>query len=158
MCCPNFISAGVTRCENCNAPAGDLFDCPVCGTELLEGETYCDRCYSYISKDGTRGSSSSWDVSEDREFDDDDDLEEFEHEVEDDYSADFSNERTYSASVFVTPPAPGQVKTHGCAPVTISLLAAFLSCAWWVPNGSSGLWIMLSVAAVIYVGFRLVTK
>jgi hypothetical protein len=36
---------------------------------VLKGETYCYRCRSYISKDGTRGGDSSWDVSEDREFD-----------------------------------------------------------------------------------------
>ena len=70
MCCPNFISPGVARCENCAEPAGPLFDCPVCGSEVLEGETYCNRCSSHISKDGTRGSYSEWDVSEDREFDD----------------------------------------------------------------------------------------
>jgi hypothetical protein len=69
-CCPNFISPGVARCENCAEPAGPLFDCPVCGTELLKGETHCNRCSSYISKDGTRGSYSAWDISEDREFDD----------------------------------------------------------------------------------------
>jgi hypothetical protein len=78
-CCPNFISPGVARCENCAEPAGPLFDCPVCGTELLKGETHCYRCSSYISKDGTRGSYSEWEVSEDREFDDaDEDADEFE--------------------------------------------------------------------------------
>jgi len=69
-CCPNFISPGVARCENCNSPAGDLFDCPVCGNDVLKGETYCNRCRSYISKDGTRGGDSAWEVSEDRESDD----------------------------------------------------------------------------------------
>ena len=69
-CCPNFISPGVARCENCNSPAGELFDCPVCGTDVLKGETYCNRCRSYISKDGTRGGDSPWDVSDDREFND----------------------------------------------------------------------------------------
>ena len=69
-CCPNFISPGVARCENCAEPAGELFDCPVCGNDVLKGETYCNRCRSYISKDGTRGGDSSWDVSDDSEFDD----------------------------------------------------------------------------------------
>ncbi len=55
MCCPNFISPGVARCENCAEPAGTLFDCPVCGSEVLEGETFCHRCNSYISADGKRG-------------------------------------------------------------------------------------------------------
>ena len=87
MCCPNFISPGIARCENCNSPAGELFDCPVCGNDVLKGETYCYRCHSYISKDGTRGGDSSWDVSEDREFDDAvEDSDEFEqdHSDEDD--------------------------------------------------------------------------
>ena len=86
-CCPNFISPGVARCENCAEPAGPLFDCPVCGSEVLKGETYCNRCSSYISKDGTRGGYSEWEVSEDREFDDaDEDADEFEqdHSDEDD--------------------------------------------------------------------------
>jgi len=83
MCCPNFISPGVARCENCNSPAGELFDCPVCGNDVLKGETYCYRCHSYISKDGTRGGESSWDVSEDREFDNAlEDPDEFESERE----------------------------------------------------------------------------
>jgi hypothetical protein len=82
-CCPNFISPGVARCENCNSPAGELFDCPVCGNDVLKGETYCYRCHSYISKDGTRGGESSWDVSEDREFDNAlEDPDEFESERE----------------------------------------------------------------------------
>jgi len=82
-CCPNFISPGVARCENCNSPAGELFDCPVCGNDVLKGETYCHRCRSYISKDGTRGDDSPWDVSEDREFDnfdDENDPDEFEQD------------------------------------------------------------------------------
>ena len=86
-CCPNFISPGVARCENCNSPAGELFDCPVCGTDVLKGETYCNRCSSYLSKDGTRGSYSAWDVSEDREFDnfdDENDPDEFEQDHSDD--------------------------------------------------------------------------
>jgi hypothetical protein len=84
MCCPNFISPGVARCENCAEPAGPLFDCPVCGSEVLKGETYCYRCSSYISKDGTRGSYSEWEVSEDREFDDaDEDADEFEQDRSD---------------------------------------------------------------------------
>ena len=83
MCCPNFISPGVARCENCAEPAGPLFDCPVCGSEVLKGETYCNRCSSYISKDGTRGGYSEWEVSEDREFDDVvEDADEFEQELE----------------------------------------------------------------------------
>jgi predicted amidophosphoribosyltransferase len=83
MCCPNFISPGIARCENCNSPAGELFDCPVCGNDVLKGETYCYRCHSYISKDGTRGGESSWDVSEDREFDNAlEDPDEFESERE----------------------------------------------------------------------------
>jgi predicted nucleic acid-binding Zn ribbon protein len=83
MCCPNFISPGVARCENCAEPAGPLFDCPVCGSEVLKGETYCNRCKSYISKDGTRGGDTAWDVSEDREFDDgDEDLDEFDDEAD----------------------------------------------------------------------------
>ena len=87
MCCPNFISPGVPRCENCGEPAGKLFDCPVCGSEVLEGETYCRRCDSYLSKDGKRGSDSAWDVSEDRDYDDelneDDEFDDDEGEVED---------------------------------------------------------------------------
>ena len=42
----------------------------MCGNDVLKGETYCSRCRSYISKDGTRGGDSSWDVSDDSEFDD----------------------------------------------------------------------------------------
>jgi hypothetical protein len=85
MCCPNFISPGVARCENCAEPAGPLFDCPVCGSEVLKGETYCYRCSSYISKDGTRGGYSEWEVSEDREFDDvvENDPDEFEQDRSD---------------------------------------------------------------------------
>ena len=84
MCCPNFISPGVARCENCAEPAGPLFDCPVCGSEVLKGETYCNRCNSYISKDGTRGGDTAWDVSEDRDFvDEDEDLDEFDDEADD---------------------------------------------------------------------------
>ena len=87
MCCPNFISPGVARCENCNSPAGELFDCPVCGTDVLKGETYCNRCSSYISKDGTPGGDSAWDVSEDRDYDDelneDDEFDGEQDEVED---------------------------------------------------------------------------
>jgi hypothetical protein len=50
---------------------------------VLKGETYCYRCHSYISKDGTRGGESSWDVSEDREFDNAlEDPDEFESERE----------------------------------------------------------------------------
>jgi hypothetical protein len=87
-CCPNFISPGVARCENCAEPAGPLFDCPVCGSEVLKGETYCYRCSSYISKDGTRGGDSSWDVSEDREFDDVvEDADEFEQDRSDEDDA-----------------------------------------------------------------------
>ena len=83
-CCPNFISPGVACCENCAEPAGPLFDWPVCGSEVLKGETYCYRCSSYISKDGTRGSYSEWEVSEDREFDDaDEDADEFEQDRSD---------------------------------------------------------------------------
>jgi hypothetical protein len=41
----------------------------VCGNDVLKGETYCNRCRSYISKDGTRGGDSPWYVSDDREFD-----------------------------------------------------------------------------------------
>ena len=91
QCCPNFISPGVPRCENCNSPAGELFDCPVCGTDVLKGETYCRRCNSYISKDGTRGSDSAWDVSEDRNYDDDDDDDfEDEDDREEDEDSEFS--------------------------------------------------------------------
>ncbi len=63
-CCPNFISPGVARCENCAEPAGPLFDCPNCGSEVLEGETYCNRCRSDISKDDT-DDDSAWEASED---------------------------------------------------------------------------------------------
>lgn len=82
-CCPNFISPGVARCENCAEPAGPLFDCPVCGSEVLEGETYCRRCNSYLSKDGARGSDSAWDVSEDRDFDDANEPDDFEEDRSD---------------------------------------------------------------------------
>jgi hypothetical protein len=83
-CCPNFISPGVARCENCNSPAGELFDCPVCGNDVLKGETYCHRCRSFISKDGTRGGDTAWEVSDDREFDNDvEDPDEFEDDRSD---------------------------------------------------------------------------
>ena len=96
MCCPNFISPGVARCENCNSPAGELFDCPVCGTDVLKGETYCNRCRSYISNDGTRGGDSP--MSDfDEEFADDgfEDHEEFEEEEGDPYSETESNDEEF---------------------------------------------------------------
>jgi len=55
MCCPNFISPGVPRCENCAEPAGELFNCPTCGSEVLVGERQCLQCHYYISADGKRG-------------------------------------------------------------------------------------------------------
>jgi len=55
MCCPNFISPGVPRCENCAEPAGELFNCPTCGSEVLVGARQCLQCHYYISADGKRG-------------------------------------------------------------------------------------------------------
>jgi predicted nucleic acid-binding Zn ribbon protein len=95
MCCPNFISPGVARCENCAEPAGPLFDCPVCGSEVLEGETYCNRCSSYISKDGTRGGDAPMsDFDENLAgdgYEDEDEFEE-EEEEEEDSDSDFEDE------------------------------------------------------------------
>ena len=87
--CPNFISPGVPRCENCNSPAGELFDCPTCGTDVLVGETYCRRCNSYISSDGKKGGGTPMSVFDEPGlegdgYEDQDEFEEEEEEVEED--------------------------------------------------------------------------
>ena len=85
MCCPNFISPGVPRCENCGEPAGELFDCPTCGSEVLKGEGQCLRCGYYISADGTKGGETPMSVFDEPGLEGDgyEDQDEFEEEEED---------------------------------------------------------------------------
>ena len=92
-CCPNFISPGVPRCENCAEPAGDLFDCPTCGSEVLVGERQCLRCGYYISADGKKGSGSPMsDFDEDLAGDGYEDQDEFEEEEEEEQDSDSEDE------------------------------------------------------------------
>lgn len=77
--CPNFISPGVARCENCNSPAGELFDCPNCRSEMLVGDNQCPQCHSYISDDGEESSEYSVPGSSSF-FDSDDEAEEFDED------------------------------------------------------------------------------
>ena len=90
QCCPNFISPGVERCENCATPAGALADCPTCGREVLRGSEQCRHCGYYINDDGDEGSeypfpetdSSGFDTESD---DEDEDYETFDDELREDF-------------------------------------------------------------------------
>jgi len=78
-CCPNFISPGVERCENCATPVGELAECPTCLAEILAGSTQCRHCGYFISDDGSEGSEypfpeREWSYTEDEFLEDEDAL------------------------------------------------------------------------------------
>jgi hypothetical protein len=56
QCCPNFVSPGIERCENCATPVGKLAECPNCYREILKDVSKCRHCGYYISDDGREAS------------------------------------------------------------------------------------------------------
>lgn len=83
-CCPNFISPGVERCENCATPVGDLIKCPNCYSEILEGSSQCRHCGYYISDDGREASEYEFSDNDWSASDEDDDEYSDENDRDDD--------------------------------------------------------------------------